>query len=144
MTHAPAPFDPAAQGWKRLDFAGFAAFIGPFWGKEVDGAHLVGLLTEARHANRNGTVHGGVLLSLADQAFALGTTAASDTRARATIQLNLQFIRAVTPGSFVVARSVLQRQTRSMAFMSGELLVDDEIVASGTGVWKLIGTAPAG
>ena len=141
MPHVHAPFDPAADGWVPLDTAGFGTLVGPFWAKQAESGLLIGLLTDERHANRNGTVHGGVLLSLADQGFAAAATQTGQPRA--TIQLNLQFMRSVKPGSFVIARGVLERQTRSMSFMRGELLVDGEAVASGTGVWKLFGASPA-
>jgi Thioesterase superfamily len=54
----------------------------------------------------------------------------------ATVQLDVHFIDAVAVGEFVEAKCRVARRTRSLIFMSSELVVGDRVVATAKGVWK--------
>ena len=53
-------FDPAEHGWTKLDNMGFGGLVGPFWAKDEAEGRALGILTDARHANRAGMIHGGM------------------------------------------------------------------------------------
>ena len=130
-------YDPAVDGWVNVADCDFIDLIGPVWQRPaVDGLDF-GFMAETRHRNRNGKVHGGMLLSFADQAMGLSASHRTGSVAQATIQLGLQFTSGVEAGEFVVARSTIARLTKSLAFMTGVISVDDRVVATATGVWRL-------
>ena len=74
-------FDPAAEGWRPMRGAPFPAGIGIPWSKRVNDSWRYGLLTTAEHANPQGVVHGGILMTFADQGLSLLAWQAAWTRA---------------------------------------------------------------
>ena len=53
--------------------------LGPFYLKRAGSSCETGLLTDSRHTNKLGTVHGGVLMTFADYTLcAIGKTGSSD------------------------------------------------------------------
>ena len=51
----------------------------------------------------------------------------------------MHFIDAVQIGEFVEAKCKVGRRTRSVIFMSAELVVGTRVVATANGVWKTLG-----
>jgi len=88
------------------------------------------MITDRRHRNRNGVVHGGVLMTLADTA--VGTIARRSVKIAkaATIQLDQHFVRRVDVGDFVEARCEIVRAARSLIFITCLLSVRSEIVGT--------------
>lgn len=134
----PAPFDPAANGWRRLDSpSGFQHTIGPVWIRDTVTGLQYGIAMDERHTNRRGNGHGGFIATILDTA--MGFTAGTGIEGGVvTINLNVQFIAATQPGDFLVADAVIQKRTRSIVFMQGSLSAGDRLVASATGTWKII------
>ena len=132
------PFDPAGAGWTLVPRDdGMVAMVGPFW-KKAEGAETIyGFLAERRHLNRQGFVHGGMVMTFADNSLGIASWMANGGRRQVTIQLDTQFIDAVKEGDFVEARCRVVRQTRSLMFMAATLSVGSRIVATAAGVWKL-------
>jgi acyl-coenzyme A thioesterase PaaI-like protein len=53
----------------------------------------------------------------------------------------MQFMGAVELGDFVEAHCEVVRKTRSVLFIESKLKVGSRIVASGSGIWKILGEA---
>jgi uncharacterized protein (TIGR00369 family) len=113
------------------------ALVGPFWTKAEGESAIYGFLAEKRHLNRQGAVHGGMIMTFADNSLGMASWAANGGRGQVTIQLDTQFIDAVKEGDFVIARCNVVRQTRSLMFMAATLTVAPRTVATASGVWKL-------
>lgn len=132
-------FDPGAAGWVVCaDEPGFMDIVGPVW-ECGDGDTLrLGFLARPDHANRRGVVHGGMLLTFADQV--LGTVAVREMSGRpmATVQLDTHFIDAITVGEFVEGVARVERRTRSILFMRGEMFVAGRLIATAQGIWKVL------
>jgi len=139
------PFDPADEGWAMMEEAGFARTIGPFWTKRDGDSVLFGLLTHEGHANRSGRIHGGVMLALSDHAMGHTSVAAGQGALQATLQLDTQFVAAPDVGDFLVARGSVTRMARSVVFLRAEISSGGRLVATATGIWKIInGGQPVG
>lgn len=136
-----APFDPAAEGWTAMPDRGFIELVGPLWQKREPDGLACGFMAEARHLNRGGIVHGGMLMTFADQAIGFASIEAAPEGRRATIQLDTHFVAAVREGDFVVARCRVVRRTRSVMFMTATLTVGETVAATANGIWKMDGTA---
>jgi acyl-coenzyme A thioesterase PaaI-like protein len=132
-------FDPIVAGWQPYGDEGFIGLIGPLWTREVDGQHFYAFTAEPKHNNRRGVVQGGMLMTFADRSMGMTAWYASEQQPHATIQFDMHFVDAVKIGEFVEARCKVARRTRSLAFMSGELVVGDRLVATANGVWKTLG-----
>ena len=129
--------------WTELVDDGFIGLVGPIiFAKPVDGVHRFRFTAERKHKNRSGFVQGGMLMTFADRC--LGNTARAErpTRSQATMQFNIHFIRPVRIGETVEMRCVVVKETRTVCFTEGKILVGDEIVANVQGVWKIITVGP--
>jgi uncharacterized protein (TIGR00369 family) len=129
-------FDPAANGWDKVEGHNFGELVGPIWRR---GDALFGFLAVEKHANHIGRVHGGMLMTFADQAMGMTGRRATGEKPHATIELNMQFIDAVQLGDFVEAHCDIVRETRSVLFIESKLRVGVRIVATGSGIWKILG-----
>lgn len=130
-------FAPSAAGWVPVVSDHFIGLVGPLWTKEENGATRYGFLAERRHLNRNGMVHGGMIMSFADQALGLAAWTANGMRPQATAQLDTHFVSGVKEGEFVEAECRVVRKTRWLLFMAGELKVGERMVATANGLWKV-------
>jgi uncharacterized protein (TIGR00369 family) len=135
----PETFDPAAAGWEPYTDDGFIGLVGPFWSRPDGDAFRYAFRAEPKHHNRRGIVQGGMLMTFADRAMGMTCWHANGRQPQATIQLDVHFIDAVRIGEFVEAHCRVVRRTRSVVFMSGELMVGMRVVASANGVWKTLG-----
>jgi len=129
-------FDPAQAGWKVINQAGFGDLAGPIW---RNGDARFGFLVEAKHLNFADIVHGGMLMTLADQAMGMTALRATGNKPHATIELNILFVGAVRLNEFVEAHCEIVRLTRAIIFMQCKLAVGARVVANATGIWKIRG-----
>ncbi len=139
MTNAIA-FDPASQGWKTLKSKGFFAEVGPLWSRRQGDTWEYGLLVEPRHENGVGVVHGGMLVTLLDQAVSLVAWAANEQQPCTTIHLDTHFVAPSVAGDFIVARGEVARKTSSLIFLRGTLSVNEKQIMYGQGIMKILRT----
>ncbi len=139
MSDAPTLFDPASAGWKAMRPDGYPALIGPFWTKREEGGFRYGFPAEARHLNAGGMVHGGMLMSFADDVLGMTVWEAAGRKPCTTVQLSTQFISPARAGEFVEGRAEVLRSTRSMVFVRGLVTVGERTVIHADGIWKILG-----
>ena len=138
-TPQPAPFDPAAAGWETHQDDGFLGLVGPIWQRPHGEGLRFAFLAEPKHHNLRGVVQGGMLMTFADRSMGRTCYYANERQPQATVQLDMHFIDAVQVGEFVEAKCKVVRRTRSLVFMTGELVVGERVVATANGVWKTLG-----
>jgi uncharacterized protein (TIGR00369 family) len=114
----------------------FGELVGPIWRK---GDGLFGIVTADKHRNHRGIVHGGLLMTFADQAMGMTGRRKTGEKPHATIELNMQFIGGVKVGDFVEAHCNVVRETRSVLFIESKLKIGAQIIASASGIWKILG-----
>jgi uncharacterized protein (TIGR00369 family) len=132
-------FDPAAHGWKEIvNHTAFGDLVGPIWHSEQDGKQRFGFVVAPKHLNRSGNLHGGMLMTLADQAMAMTARVATGGKRHATIELNIQFVDGVKLGEFVAACPEVVRATRSVVFMQAKMFVGERLVVTTNGIWKIL------
>lgn len=132
--------DVAADGgavWEVHRDGGFIDSIGPLMIRRDESGPSFGLQTCDRHVNRHGVVHGGVVMSFIDHALGIYGWEANGRQMQVTMQLGVNFVAAVTIGDFMEARCEVIRQTRSVMFLRATVLVGQNVVATGEGIWKL-------
>ncbi len=123
--------------------AGFSSHIGPFYELRLpSGQHRRALELDARHANPEGVIHGGVLSAFGDFVLyrCIGDELGHELRF-ATIQLNLQYLASTKPGRWLYGEGLVLRKTRDLIFASGELFTDERSIASVSGIWKILSQA---
>jgi uncharacterized protein (TIGR00369 family) len=130
-------FDPAAHGWAVINNTPFGDLVGPIWRRDTPALRW-GFVVAPKHINRAGNLHGGMLMTFADQSMAMTAREATGGKRQATIELNTQFIDAVRLGQFVEAEAKVVRTTRSVVFMEVKMFVGSRIVVSANGIWKIL------
>lgn len=138
MAIDPPAYDPAQHGWTQRPLDGFFSLVGPLWTRREGDAWAYGLLADARHGNRAGLVHGGMLMTLIDQAASAVAWEAVDRKRCVTIQLDTHFIAASRPGQFIEARSRVARRTTELVFVQTSLSVQDNEIAVASGIMKVV------
>jgi len=132
-------FDPASAGWEIVNGVGFGELTGPLWRREDGGRLRFGFAVAPKHLNRIGIVHGGMLMTFADQAMGITAHQATGGKRHATMELNIQFIGTVRLGEFVEAHAEAVRVTRSVVFMQAKMFVGARVVGTANGIWKILG-----
>ena len=61
-----------------------------------------------------------------------------------TISLELKFISAVKLGQDLFGKVKIQKKTKSLVFLTCELTASNKIVATASGVWKILKLTGAG
>ena len=112
--------------------------IGPVYcrGSGLD-LHL-GLRADERHANGRGTVHGGVLATLADICMGYAMAFSSEPALPLmTASMTLDYLGAVQVGEWMVVRLEHHQRGRQMAFATASLQVGEKIVARASAVFAV-------
>ncbi|MCA0873051.1 PaaI family thioesterase [Seohaeicola saemankumensis] len=131
---------PTEQGvWKDLAAGPFLNRIGPLKRRRApDGDTVFALQTDKGHENAIGSIHGGVLTSVLDQALAITAWNAADRQPTVTLQMDTRFVTAARSGDLLEARAVIRHATRSLLFLDADLVVGDRLVATATAVMKIV------
>jgi acyl-coenzyme A thioesterase PaaI-like protein len=125
------------EGWVHAPSEGLIAYLGGLWIREAAGRREFGLLPERHHANRNGVVHGGMLMTFVDRAFGMTARLASGAKRGATISLSNQFVAPLQIGSFATVEPKIIKLTTRMAFVEGTVFAGSEPILQAQGVWRL-------
>ena len=133
------PFDPAAEGWEAYTDDGFIGLVGPFWHKFEGETPRFRFRVEPKHHNRRNVLQGGMLMTFADRSMGMTCWYANGKRPQATVHLDVHFVDAVQIGEWVEAHCKVVRRTRSLIFMSAQLMVGERVVGTANGVWKTLG-----
>ena len=101
------------------------------------------IITE-NHLNAAGIAHGGFIAAVVDAGAGTAAHKATDGNHCVTISLELKFISAIKLGQELIGTTKIQKKTKSMVFLTCELKTSDKIVATASGVWKMLKLAGAG
>ena len=77
-------------------------------------------------------------ITLVDTGLGAASYKSSDQNPCATISLELKFITAVKLGQELVGKAKIQKKTKSMIFLTCKLTVENKIVATASGIWKIL------
>ena len=90
------------------------------------------------HLNRREITHGGFICSLIDAGAGTAVYRASNNQSCVTISLDVKFIAPTRLGDEILGKVNILKKTKSMLFISCNLYVNKNVIASATGVWKVI------
>jgi acyl-coenzyme A thioesterase PaaI-like protein len=137
--------DPDAlrdAGWTALGDQGFTGLVGPILSRGMGRDREFAFVAQPQHGNRNGVVHGGMLMTFADTG--LGNTVVNALHGAhcATIQLQMQFAAPAHIGDLVICRTEIIRRSLTFVFVRGLLSVRDKTIASADGIWAVLAGKP--
>ena len=126
------------DGWLPLPTQAFGRHVGPYYAPPDAKKLICGFLADERHGNKRGVTHGGMIATSFDVGLGNACWAAAGERPCATVQLTIQYVGALKLGEFATVRSEIVRATKSLVFARAVMSVDDRLVATGEGVWKIL------
>ncbi|MGE0231243.1 MAG: PaaI family thioesterase [Flavobacteriaceae bacterium] len=125
--------------WKLRQLPGFATTMGPMY--ERDG--VFALPMEAKHVNTRKTAHGGLAIAFADQGMGWYAQAhCPEGKSCTTIQLDSHLIGLAREGDIMILTPKIEKMTRSLFFMTASLEVEDRLIGTFHGVWKILNMGP--
>ena len=101
-------------------------------------------IIKENHLNAAGITHGGFLSAVVDAGAGTAAHRAADQHPCVTISLELKFISAVKLGEELIGITKIQKKTKTMVFLTCELKASNKIVATASGVWKILKLSGAG
>ena len=94
------------------------------------------------HLNTAGITHGGYLSALIDAGAGTAAHRAAGNAQCVTISLDLKFIATTKIGDEIVGFTKILKKTKSMVFLICHLKSKDKIIASASGIWKILKQKP--
>jgi len=94
------------------------------------------------HLNAAGITHGGFIAAFVDAGAGTAAHRSAESSPCVTVSLELKFISTVRLGQELIGKTKIQKKTKSMVFLTCELLVANKIVATASGVWKILKKLP--
>ena len=94
--------------------------------------------------NSAGITHGGYICSIIDAGAGTAAHRAANSSPCVTISLELKFISPVKLDQELMGMVKIQKKTKSMVFLTCELKSLEKIVATASGVWKILKLTGAG
>ena len=94
------------------------------------------------HLNRAGITHGGYIASIIDAGAGASAHRAAYNFPCVTISLDIKFIAATKLGDEIVGFTKIQRKTKSLVFLICHLESNGKMIASASGIWKILKQNP--
>lgn len=124
--------------WIDYNPKGFNELVGPFFIARLSETEFrMHLHIRDEHLNQGGVVHGGVSMTLTDNAMGIAAFTVTGQPV-STIEFGAKFIAAAKGGGPLYGRAVVERRTRDLCFLTGELWSEGRKTLTASGVWKLI------
>ena len=101
-------------------------------------------LINENHLNAGGITHGGFIAAFVDAGAGTAAHRTANNSPCVTISLELKFISAVRLGNDLIGKTKIQKKTKTMIFLTCELMSQNKIVATASGVWKILKLPVAG
>ncbi len=90
------------------------------------------------HLNTIGITHGGYISSIIDSGAGTGAHRAANHSPCVTISLDIKFIGATKLNDEIIGFVKILKRTKSMIFLICHLKNSEKIIASASGIWKIL------
>ena len=90
------------------------------------------------HLNMAGITHGGYIASIIDAGAGTGAHRSTDNKSCVTISLDIKFIGSTKLGDEIVGFTKIQKVTNSLVFLICHLECKGKLIASASGIWKIL------
>ena len=91
-----------------------------------------------KHLNMAGITHGGYIASIIDAGAGTGAHKSTNGKPCVTISLDIKFIGSTVLGDEIFGFTKIQKVTNSMVFLICHLECKGKLIASASGIWKIL------
>jgi len=95
------------------------------------------------HLNAAEITHGGYIAALIDAGAGTAAHKAAGNSPCVTISLDIKFISATRTGDEIIGFTKIQKKTKTLVFLICHLQCKNKIIASASGVWKILNVKPS-
>ena len=99
-------------------------------------------IIKENHLNAAGITHGGFISAFVDAGAGTAAHKSASGSPCVTVSLELKFISVVKLGQELIGNTKIQKKTKSIVFLTCELTAENKIVATASGVWKILKKLP--
>ena len=92
----------------------------------------------SNHLNRAGITHGGYIASIIDSGCGSAAHRSVENIPCVTISLEIKFIAPTKEGDEILGTATISKKTKSMIFLVCDLECNGKIIATASGVWKIL------
>ena len=93
---------------------------------------------DENNLNTAGITHGGYIATIIDSGAGTGAHRAANNSMCVTISLDIKFIGATKLGDEIKGFVKILKRTKSMVFLICHLKNSEKIIASASGIWKIL------
>ena len=97
----------------------------------------------SNHLNAAGITHGGYLCALIDAGAGTSAHRSAHNSPCVTISLDIKFIGSSEVGDKILGKVKILKKTNTLIFLFCELKSQNKIIASASGIWKILKTKPS-
>lgn len=127
---------------EQISSGGFNKYVGPLFRLSDDGpggqTKRYCFIAREQHMNGAGTIHGGMLMTFMDVAMSRTSRVTTGAKSLSTVSLNCDFVGPGRLSDVIEARVRVARATRTLVFMSGEIVADERTLLIATGLWRIV------
>ncbi len=117
----------------------FEDYVGPmYYKKEKSGGVRCAFVTQPKHMNGQGGLHGGMLMTFADYALFLFAEKALGEQRAVTVSFSSDFTTGVGEGEFVETTGEIVHETPEMLFLRGTIFCGDTVLLNYSAVLKKV------
>ena len=92
------------------------------------------------HLNSEKIAHGGFLSTIADTGMGTAAHQAAGNKRCITINLDIKFISTALPGQILKGKVKILKKTKTLVFVSCEIINQETTIIFSSGVWKILST----
>ena len=126
------------MSWKSISNSNYSVLLGDLLMQIEEGKPVFKTTVLEKNLNSANFAHGGFIMSLLDNTMGNACFLAFDKTPCVTISMTTHFIKATAEGDELIIKPVVEKKTNSLCFVKSEILCNNKIIASGTGIWKVM------
>lgn len=126
------------MSWKSISNSNYSVLLGDLLMQMNGDNPVFKTIVSDKHLNSANYAHGGFLMSLLDNTMGNASFLAFEKNPCVTISMTTHFIKAASNGDELIIKPIVEKKTNSLCFMKAEILCNNQIIASGTGIWKVM------
>ena len=129
---------PPAE-WTRREMKGIPATLGALWTqRDAKGNWQYAVQLNEDHANAQGFIHGGVLVTFLDHALSLIVWEAANRAMCSTVHLDTHYLNALRPPAFITLQADILQEGKSLIFAKGRVYHEENLIVEATGIWRVM------
>ena len=118
---------------------GFMQNVGDLSFKKIDETNFeYSIKILEKFLNTGGIAHGGFIATIADTGMGNAAHIVAGNKRCVTINLDIKYISAGKLNEKLVGKVKVLKKTKTLVFISSEILGTNGVVANASGVWKIL------